>query len=87
MFRRQADALRDLIDNALSHSPPGEIVDVTIHALPAALEVADHGRGIPLSLRPHVFDPFSRGANRRGGAGAGHRGGNRRHSPRDRHRR
>lgn len=65
------DALRNLIDNALRHSPPGETVEVTIHASPAALEVADHGPGVPPSLRPHVFEPFSRGTIRRGGAGLG----------------
>jgi signal transduction histidine kinase len=65
------DALRNLIDNALRHGPPGETVDVTVGASPPVLEVADRGPGVPAALRPHLFEPFSRGADRKGGAGLG----------------
>lgn len=65
------DALRNLIDNALRHSPPGETVEVTVSADPLALEVADRGSGVPTAVRPHLFEPFCRGADSKGGAGLG----------------
>lgn len=64
------DALRNLIDNALRHGPPGENVEVTVSADPPALEVADRGPGVPAAVRPHLFEPFSRGDSK-GGAGLG----------------
>ena len=65
------DALRNLIDNALRHGPPGETIEVTVGADPPALEVADRGPGVPAAMRPHLFEPFNRGADSTGGAGLG----------------
>lgn len=65
------DALRNLIDNALRHGPSGETVEVTVSTDPPALEVADRGPGVPAAVRPHLFEPFGRGADSKGGAGLG----------------
>lgn len=65
------DALRNLIDNALRHGPPGETVEVTVCADPPALEVADRGPGVSAAIRPHLFEPFGRGSDSKGGAGLG----------------
>lgn len=65
------DALRNLIDNALRLGPPGETVEVTVSADPPALEVADRGPGVPAAVRPHLIEPFSRGADSKGGTGLG----------------
>ena len=64
-----ADALRNLVENALIHAPHGSEVLVTVTP-DAALSVVDRGDGIPDADRPHVFDRFWRGRKRRGG-GAG----------------
>ncbi|MFC0386142.1 sensor histidine kinase [Muricoccus vinaceus] len=51
-------ALRNLMDNALSHSPPGGAVTLRL-ATPqdgmALVEVADQGRGVPEAERKNVF--------------------------------
>lgn len=61
-----ARLLRNLIDNAISHSPPhGEVeVEVATRA-PGRLEltVRDAGPGVPPEDRPHIFAPFYRGAH------------------------
>ncbi len=49
-------AISNLVDNAIKHGD-GEI-DVSIHD--RTVEVRDHGRGIPESDLPHVFDRFYR---------------------------
>lgn len=64
-------ALRNLIDNALQHSPPDSRVDVS--AFPStggvAITVRDHGPGLP-SLDPDLmFEPFH--SRRDGGIGLG----------------
>jgi signal transduction histidine kinase len=64
-----ADALRNLIENALAHAPPDSEVTVTVTA-DGGLSVVDRGEGIAADDRPHLFDRFWRGRKRRGG-GAG----------------
>ena len=64
-----ADAARNLIENALAHTPRGTAVTVTVTD-DGCLSVADHGDGIPDAERPHLFERFWRGPRRRGG-GAG----------------
>lgn len=54
------DALRNLIENAVAHSPPGGEVRVSV-AAPGSIRVADQGRGIPENLREPVFERFWRG--------------------------
>ena len=55
--------LRNLIQNALRHTPPDG--SVTVAARPSAdgveVEVADTGTGVQVADRDHLFDPFFRG--------------------------
>jgi two-component system, OmpR family, sensor histidine kinase KdpD len=59
----------NLIENAVKFSAPGAPVQITGGAGPAwvTARVIDHGPGIPLEQRRHIFEPFFRG--RGGGAG------------------
>jgi two-component system, OmpR family, sensor histidine kinase MprB len=62
-------AVGNLIDNAVKYSPPGEPVEVRLHA--GELTVRDHGPGISAQDAPHIFDRFYRGAEARGRPGSG----------------
>lgn len=71
-----ARLLRNLIDNAVTHSPTGEAVVVTITAGPRTLELAvvDVGPGVAPEDRQHIFAPFfrsARGAAIHAGTGLG----------------
>ena len=52
--------LENLLDNAVSFSPPGGVVDVvvTAHGGRVCVEVSDDGPGIPFEARERVFDRF-----------------------------
>ncbi|WP_109109645.1 ATP-binding protein [Azospirillum sp. TSO35-2] len=74
-------ALRNLVENALSHAPAGSTVSIEV-ALSGSgeplLRVIDRGPGIPPELRPRVFERFWQGDRDRegrfegrGGAGLG----------------
>ncbi len=55
--------LRNLIDNALKHTPEdGPAVSITMTAQPdrLAIDVADQGEGIPADALPYLFEPFYR---------------------------
>jgi signal transduction histidine kinase len=75
------DALMNLIDNALRHSPEGGTVEVAVEAAGAgdgralpvvALEVRDRGPGIAAADRIQLFEPFWRGRDQHGkGSGLG----------------
>jgi signal transduction histidine kinase len=66
-----ADALRNLIENALAHTAPGTEVIVEVGS-DGALSVQDSGPGIPADDRPRIFDRFWRGKGARSeGAGLG----------------
>ncbi|HTM96505.1 MAG TPA: ATP-binding protein [Croceibacterium sp.] len=52
--------IANLLDNAVSFSPPGETIDVTVRASGGRVEtiVCDHGPGIPDEEREKVFARF-----------------------------
>jgi signal transduction histidine kinase len=70
-------ALANVLDNALRHTPPAGIIDVTCgHDTDGAyVTVVDDGPGIATDLLPRVFEPTVRADNARnshtGGAGLG----------------
>ncbi|MFQ5523055.1 MAG: sensor histidine kinase [Acidimicrobiia bacterium] len=66
--------LRNLLDNAVRHSPDGgEVVVKVSNGLGAEMVVADEGPGFPSDFAERAFDRFSRGdpARDRASAGAG----------------
>ncbi|MEV5747708.1 HAMP domain-containing sensor histidine kinase [Actinoallomurus sp. NPDC052308] len=76
---RLRQVIRNLLTNALQHTPAGTPVEVTVHSgrlgdSPAAvLEVADQGPGMPREQAERVFERFYRAdpARSRGGTGLG----------------
>ncbi len=75
---RIRQVISNLVENALTHTPEGGTVTVSVkHAGPDAIEASIHdtGRGIPEELLPRVFDQFYRVDKSRsrstGGAGLG----------------
>jgi two-component system sensor histidine kinase CiaH len=69
-------ALRNVVRNAVEHSPAGATVEVAVHAGSGIVEatVSDHGEGMPPEVVAHVFDRFYRGdaaRSREGGSGLG----------------
>jgi signal transduction histidine kinase len=60
--------VRNLVENALQHTPPDTTVEVAVSAAPA-LQVSDRGPGVPAADRERLFERFWRG--RRSGDGAG----------------
>jgi two-component system sensor histidine kinase TctE len=66
------EAVGNLANNAIAHSPPGSQVTVRcgIHRGMPFVEVTDSGIGIPPAERDRVFERFVRGSNARG-AGSG----------------
>jgi signal transduction histidine kinase len=66
-----ADAIRNLVENAVVHSHSGAEILVGVHR-DARVSVADRGPGIPSADRDRIFDRFWRGAGAHvGGAGLG----------------
>jgi signal transduction histidine kinase len=66
-----ADALRNLVENALAHTGPGSEVIVEVRR-DGGLSVLDSGPGIPVEDRARIFDRFWRGKSvRTEGAGLG----------------
>jgi signal transduction histidine kinase len=69
-------ALKQLLDNALKYSPSGTAVEVRVRAEDnrLAIEVTDHGAGIPIHEQARIFERFYRSASVRQqipGAGLG----------------
>ncbi len=67
-----------LVDNAVKHSPPGGLVQLSLvdrrRAGNAVIGVADQGPGIPAAELERIFEPFVRVQGTRrstGGAGLG----------------
>jgi signal transduction histidine kinase len=63
----------NLIENALTHTPPGTEVTVRLATVDgnAVLTVSDAGPGIPPELRERIFDRFVRGDAGSAGGGSG----------------
>lgn len=54
--------VRNLVDNAIRHSPPGGTVEVRVadSETGTRLAVRDDGPGFPVGFRDHAFEPFRR---------------------------
>jgi signal transduction histidine kinase len=74
---RLGQVLRNLLDNALRHTPPGGRIDVGagVTAGHVIITVSDDGEGIPADALPHLFERFYRVDSSRsresGGSGLG----------------
>ncbi|HET6966196.1 MAG TPA: HAMP domain-containing sensor histidine kinase [Acidimicrobiales bacterium] len=66
-------AISNLTTNALRHTPPGTRIEVGCHLDDgkAVVTVRDHGPGLDLESRAHVFDRFWQGDKSRVGTGTG----------------
>ncbi|RTL35882.1 MAG: sensor histidine kinase [Burkholderiales bacterium] len=58
-----SEALGNLVDNALRHTPAGGAVRITVACSPPTLTVDDDGPGVPPDERERVFERFARGAS------------------------
>jgi len=61
--RALQQALVNLLDNALKHSPAQSVITISLQSLPTGavrLVVADHGPGIPAEEQERIFEPFYR---------------------------
>ncbi len=65
---RIGQALDNLLQNAVRHTPEGSAVTVSLKANggTAEISVEDEGPGIEPELMPRLFEPFARGAASRG---------------------
>jgi signal transduction histidine kinase len=74
---RLRQALGNLIDNALQHTPAGGTVSIVVNASAGRVSAAvtDTGEGFPNAFLDRAFEPFSRADSARsrdqGGAGLG----------------
>ena len=64
---------RNLLHNAIGHTPAGGRLAVTLHAdgRDALLTISDSGPGLSPALRERLFQPFATDPQRRGGTGLG----------------
>ena len=70
---RLGQALGNLVENALRHSPARGLVTLELSATPQVVRIAvcDQGPGIPPELRERIFERFVRGRGRGGSLGLG----------------
>ncbi len=67
-----ANAVANLVENAIRHAPAGSVVSVELAAKPQpAITVADHGPGVPPEDRGRILQRFVRLDDSRGRPGAG----------------
>ena len=65
-------AVRNLVENALRHTPTGSVVTIRLAAEAQVISVEDQGSGVPSALRSLIFERFWRGdGDRLGDSGAG----------------
>ena len=62
-----ARAIRNLVENALSHTAPHTSVEIKVDPL-GAVSVMDRGPGVPAAARDQIFRRFWRGDRRRSGS-------------------
>lgn len=58
-----SEALGNLVDNALRHTPTGGLVRITVAQDPPTLSVDDDGPGVPIDERERIFERFARGSS------------------------
>jgi two-component system OmpR family sensor kinase len=75
---RMLQAIDNLLDNAIGHSPPGTPVHINVtreDTGTVVIEVIDSGPGLPTEFLPHAFERFRRAEHARsrdtGGTGLG----------------
>jgi len=70
---RVGQVLRNLLSNALRHTPAGGSITVRIERVGDGVRFAveDTGSGIPAEMLPHIFDRFYRGDPSRARTGGG----------------
>lgn len=63
---KAGEAVRNIIDNAVRHSPKGETVSIRVGVRGDVVEIAiqDRGDGIPPSQHTHVFERASKGSKK-----------------------
>src|SRR5262249_53959511 len=64
------EALRNLLENAVRHTPAGTKIDVTVGP-GGSIVVEDNGPGLSESAGPDLLQPFRQGAPSSEGAGLG----------------
>jgi len=72
-FEALGQAVSNLVDNALAHTPAGTVVEIEVSERPEPrVRVRDHGPGIPPDERGKIFERFWRkDRSKRSGAGLG----------------
>ncbi|MEX0606233.1 MAG: HAMP domain-containing sensor histidine kinase [Marinobacter sp.] len=65
--------LDNVLQNALDHTAPGQVVSITLSASAGTLrcEISDTGPGVPPEVLPKLFEPFYRADEARSGQGWG----------------
>jgi signal transduction histidine kinase len=55
-------AIANLLENALRHTPPGSRIKVAVHAekTRVRLDVQDNGPGVPMAMRERILEPYTR---------------------------
>ncbi len=64
-------AVRNLVENGLTYTPPGTAVVISVETAPPAICVRDYGPGVPVADRHRIFQRFSRLSRNVNGAGLG----------------
>lgn len=64
------EAVRNLVENAIRHTPAGSSIRVTIGPGPT-VAVEDNGPGLPAEFSDQLFEPFQKGSSSTEGAGLG----------------
>ncbi|WP_439471862.1 sensor histidine kinase [Brevundimonas sp.] len=63
-------AVRNLIENAVRHTPPGTTIAISVDAT-GAVTVRDDGPGVPEAFEARLYDRFARADSKGDGAGLG----------------